>query len=1221
MNEITLMKSKTMAEPGDINTLEELQQKKAEKTIKSWLEIQKIVKVLQSLEEMMDEQHKDHYTKLQGKLRELYEFKIKSRKIHDDIKFLKLNAEGNPPRERPLDYHIEEKNDTILVQAETCIEKFLFILKENFDYIPRIVSLIGNNVRREKIESLAELFCNQFYDNILIPNPEQEELLICIFKLLELEINKMHSSNVEQFLNDSSFVGTLLTVFSKQYDLNIFLSDLLNNTMFKIENKTDGCLDISLYAIQRSFIREEKKKKEGEKEKEKENKKEKKEKKTEEKEKKENEDEKKEKKERMEDKMKRFQLIDETFKTDIKRTEIDFKNFNQLEAEIEKENLQDIENADNVDKKIETEKENETKNEIIEIKLEKDEKKTEDKKEEKKEEKTENDDLTFENLVKKIKEVNNNQNLKAFYLHLLNQITDDPNTFCKEKFIEVIKNEAYAHDAERLINKFKENINFVREQVENLLQTLFDRLTAIPYPVRCICKIIDTLISKKFPKLPKYLRHSFVGKFLFNKCIFPVLSLENKTTLKKIIFTNAQRRCLLSIIEIISAANRCSLFTHYEDVEKVLFNKYLFEVIPRLNKFYDRLIDLRLPKQLNEYLSHALENAENQTFCFGGKKVEKSNKIKNKPTTYDYFGQNPDEILRLQSICFTVEDVIFMKDLVNDNINLFKDLPNFENLKMAVKEIDTNEYKIDEAQEKNQKKDSKSFFIVSKLNTIPKLHQFLSREKSKKNKPLLWRIKDCIKTVLRSLNLLDIKDYPYLYMATTNQKFFPAIHYSLKGTEEEDEIKLDWYSKYILNYISQIDKSYLENDYKKLYDEIYLEEKEKLDDRNKMSSEINAREGINLQNAKKAVDKIRYDYKTLDQTKKFQKIETFIIKDETQVCIRVNEKIETEKDVKEKKKGEIIASNIKSLVIKAEKESTQYVQVVDANNCEHRSENFMGKMEGRRDIAIKTHAKKVNQFISKFSDPDSPVKKLRILCEYIRQDIVEGEPRHEIYKAFSDYKNLLKESIKKNDKELLESTDDEAQKIELNEIVNKIENHIMLKIYGYVFPINNPPERLKKLDKQFYDKTFLYEWLTPALIGVKVNILPEEIENAKKTVEIMEDKAKSVYEKLKCIKDIYNNINQAIHFITGKKDDLSSEDQLPLLNYIIIQAHPKRYISNIHYLKCFFDASTQEDNVFLTNIISVRDMVDNLSAEGLHINQEEFDKNVNEKREKYKITI
>jgi hypothetical protein len=284
-----------MVEPGDANTLEELQQKKAEKTIKNWLEIQKIVKVLQSLEEMMDEQHLDHNNKLEGKVRELYEFKIKSRKIHDDIKFLKLNAEGNPPRERPLDYYIEEKNENILVQADTCIAGFLFTLRKYFDYIPRIVSLIGNNVRREKIESLAELFCNQFYDNILIPNPEQEELLICIFKLLELEINKMHSSNVEQFLNDSSFIGTLLTVFSKQNDLNIFLADLLNNIMYTMENKTDGCLDISLYAIQRSFIREEKKKKEGEKEKEKENKKEEKKKKAEEKDKKETEEEKKRK--------------------------------------------------------------------------------------------------------------------------------------------------------------------------------------------------------------------------------------------------------------------------------------------------------------------------------------------------------------------------------------------------------------------------------------------------------------------------------------------------------------------------------------------------------------------------------------------------------------------------------------------------------------------------------------------------------------------------------------------------------------------------------------------------------------------------------------------------------------------------------------------------------------------------------------------------------------
>ena len=218
------------------------------------------------------------------------------------------------------------------------------------------------------------------------------------------------------------------------------------------------------------------------------------------------------------------------------------------------------------------------------------------------------------------------------------------------------------------------------------------------------------------------------------------------------------------------------------------------------------------------------------------------------------------------------------------------------------------------------------------------------------------------------------------------------------------------------------------------------EEKELLDDRNKMSSEINAREGINLQCAKKAVEKIKYDYRTLDQTKKFQKIETFIIKDETQVCIRVNETIETEKGLKEKKKGEIIASNFKSLVIKAEKESTQYVQVVDANNCEHRSENFMAKIEGKGDTVIKTHAKKVNEFISKFSDPNSPVKKLRTLIEFIRSDIEKGEPEHKIYLAFEEYKELIKKSIRENSKKnnLIESKDSETQKRELNEIANRI---------------------------------------------------------------------------------------------------------------------------------------------------------------------------------------
>ena len=236
MNVEPLQRSKTSVEPGAAKSAEEIRQKRAEKTINNWLSLQKIVKELESLEEMMDEQHEDHIENLEKKVLELYKLKIESRKVYNDIKFLKLRAEGSLEEKRPPDYYIEEKSDKILVGANESINKFLFIIRENFDYIPKIASFLDGNYKKEKLESLAELFCNQFYDNVLIPNPEQEELLICIYKLLEFEINKMYNANSEQFLNDSNFVGKFFTVFSKQHDLNVFVANLLNKLIYAVEN-------------------------------------------------------------------------------------------------------------------------------------------------------------------------------------------------------------------------------------------------------------------------------------------------------------------------------------------------------------------------------------------------------------------------------------------------------------------------------------------------------------------------------------------------------------------------------------------------------------------------------------------------------------------------------------------------------------------------------------------------------------------------------------------------------------------------------------------------------------------------------------------------------------------------------------------------------------------------------------------------------------------------
>ena len=1209
----SLKKSKTFLDGPPISA-EERRQKRAEKTIENWLGLQKVVKELESLEEMMDEQHEDHMKNLTSKLIELFTLKIKSRNIYDDIKFLKLSAEVNSSAKRPLDYYIEENNDTILVGAKESITKFLFIIRENYDYIPKIASFLRENTSREKLESLAELFCNQFYDNVLISDPEQEELLICIYKLLEFEINKMHVANSEQFLDDSTFVGIFMTVFSKQHDLSVFVANLLNKIMYAVENKTEGCFDLSLYAIQRFFKRDEKKKKEEEKELDK-GKKEKKDEEKKEKKEKENEDKKIRNK-------KKEELIKSIFKI-IKKTEIHFKQNFELEADIEEENKKDL----NIINENSNENEQEEKNEVIEIKKENKEDKKEDENEKNnKEEIKIGENLTFNKLMKKIKK-EKNPDLKSLYSNIINQITDDPNTFCNEKLEEILYDNYYSKYFNELLNTFKNNLEFIQKRIEELIQDLIDRLTAIPYTVRCVCKIIDILISKRFPKLPKYLRHSFIGKFLFNKCIFPVLSLENKVSLKKIIFSTAQRRLLLDIITILSTANKCQLFTHYNDVEKIPLNHYLLELIPILNKFYDKLVDLRLPRQLNEYISHAFEDMESNTFSFGAKKIIPK-KQKKTATTYKYFEEKThDEILRIPAICFNVDDAITLKEIIYDNQDQFKDLPKFPSVKKAIEEIDRNEPNIDQARKRYEKKEGKSFFFIYKIDKLdrdPKPYEFLNRKKSRKNKPVLWRIKDSIKTILKRLNLLDIKDYSYLSMATNNEKFLEAINYTLKDLAEEDEIPLSWYIKYIKNNLPKLDdKSYIENDLKKLYDEILDEEKKTLDDRKKLSSVINAREGMNIQFAKKAIEKIRYDKKCLEQTKQFQKIETFIAKDQTQVCIKVNEKIDVREGKKEENKSKEVLGKFKDLVIKKEKESTQYVEIVDANNCEHRSENFMAKIEGKRETDIKTHAKKVNQFISKFSIRNSPVKKLRILFQYIDEDIDKGEPTHELFKAFEDYRNLLKESIKNNDQELLETKvsstsnqETDPREKELKEILDRIEDYIMFKIYKYVFPLNRS-EHLKKLDYDFYEKTFLYAWIPPEAHGVKIPIQQDEIENGINTIKKLEEKAQTITEKLNCIKEVFDNINKAILFNTGKKEDLSTDDQLPLLVYIVIQAHPEQFITNIHYMKCFLNPN-RNDNVFLQNMVSVRGTLDILNPDVLKIDKKEFNDNVEKARQNFK---
>ena len=144
-----------------------------EKVLKKWLILQKVIKEEMTLEEIIIKHQKNEFNQLKDYYSKFFTLKLKNRKIFDEI--------SNPQKNYNL---ILENKTKQLVNICNPIEDLLFLFRNNYDYIITLIGLISDDDDEDKILSLAELFSVQFYENILIPNPEKEELLILIYKLL-----------------------------------------------------------------------------------------------------------------------------------------------------------------------------------------------------------------------------------------------------------------------------------------------------------------------------------------------------------------------------------------------------------------------------------------------------------------------------------------------------------------------------------------------------------------------------------------------------------------------------------------------------------------------------------------------------------------------------------------------------------------------------------------------------------------------------------------------------------------------------------------------------------------------------------------------------------------------------------------------------------------------------------------------------------------------------
>jgi len=1135
----------------------------SEKIIQKWLILQKTIKEEITLEDVIISQLKTDFSNLKTYFKEYYTAKLDIRKTFDDIKKLE-----NDDFDNIKELYIENNINKVLLQATQPIKNLLFLFRNDYNYITKLVSLIDEQDKDEQIDSLVQLFCNQFYDNILIPNPEQEELLILIYKLFDEEIRSMNSALIDDFLNESSFMGKFCTSYMNKQEFKVYLSMLVNPLILSIQNEDEECLNMSLISI-RDFIKTKIK----------------------------------EKKITKDDKNNDVNLDDILFK-EIPKTKLVFKKNIEIETELEEESqrknnseMQKQSKSDISDSGNDNIKENNIKMEYNNGYKEQ---------------------LNFEKLKILINH-EKDPDLKDFYLYQIEQINNDNDIFTNKKLFNILEEKIFHENKKSLVEKYKSNFLFIQKKVDFLLQSLFDKISTIPYPVRCICKIIYLLISKKFPLLPKYLRNSFVGKFFFEKSIFPILNLKNKSVTESIIFSTGTKNCLIDIINILSNANKSILFNGNNDAEKTIFNYYLIEIIPILNTFYDKLIDIKLPKVLEDLISEKkIEKEENEN----DDKENNENKIKKNGKQYDYFKENSDEILHLQCICFSIQDILFIINLINKNINSFKDLDkneffmqNVENIKKEVNKLNllinrdtkSNKYFVIFQDEKNSK--------LEKL-TIGNSHNestFIKGEK-KESDFVCKRIKICIKTILKGLNLLNKKDLTYLNMATSSDKFFNAIKYISEDLgelrEAKNRIPLKWYSQYISNNKTQLNTSYQQNDFEKLYDEIYNEESNILNELKLFSSIIITRDGMNLRCAEKILEKIKYDLKQIKKAKKFLKIEKFVSSEEIEVCIKTRDMF---KNINMKN---IDFINNQPAIIITEGTNCEHKNVEDLNNNINTNTNLIEPKIQQKKIPF--HAYYIKDFINKFSDnpwgSDKNNKEFRALSQLIKEDISSGTRKNQIYVTLEKYMDIIKKRIKYSQKnrKLFENITER----EIEEFSEKIEDHILRNIYKFVY-IDVPLQA----DINFYEKTLCLDWVEPEQLEIK-KVYVNQLGYAELFIKKI-DEAKSVFDKLDCIKSAHTNMNNTIKFNSGKNDDAGQDELTPIFQYIVIRAQPKRIYSDINYIKCFLgDSSLRGQEGFLvTQMESATSFITLIDHEQLKMTKEEYDKKILDAKKRHGLTI
>ena len=258
-------------------------------------------------------------------------------------------------------------------------------------------------------------------------------------------------------------------------------------------------------------------------------------------------------------------------------------------------------------------------------------------------------DVTKDELQKKIKENEGNKGMKEYCNFQIKNSESNPKIFSNEKFLS---NVLMLKDSSEVLALYQIDFFKVIKIIDELFNNLMNNIYLIPYSVKCICKIILSLIKKGNPNINIIEQNILISRFFFCKLFLPIFKNPGFGALiNNFIISGTTIHNLDIIAKVIEYLISGSFINSEDDnCDYSPFNSYFLEKMPMALKFFENITKVKLPPFIEKLVNGNLQN----------------------DFEYNYFKENPEEVIFHRSICFSIDDLsVLLSNMEKSKNKLF----------------------------------------------------------------------------------------------------------------------------------------------------------------------------------------------------------------------------------------------------------------------------------------------------------------------------------------------------------------------------------------------------------------------------------------------------------------------------------------------------------------------------------------------------------------------